>query len=508
MIGAIFSGLTGLQTHQTRINVIGNNLANVNTTGFKKSRVTFREAFSQVLRNAVSSTEDRGSINPVQVGFGTQLGSIDVVHSNGNIQITGNPTDLAIGGRGFFTLEAAEAVSAITGTEQVFTRAGNFGIDPSGNLIHRTNGFRVLGWIANEETGEIDASTESLSPIVFPLNRSISRRTQLVEYVGNLDTRAGQAEELRDGGTDLRTLDVPADSNLETGLHRIKVEEDVTRDIFVASLDGGPQRDILPAQEVTLTDAEGNTLNVSFGEPAPGIAEIDVTSRFHRNTIGVFDAVGERHDVDITFTKRKDAKNTWDWQITRATGTETDGFSGEGTIQFNESTGTFELVSPIEPQITLNPAGDASDLTFTLDFTRLTQFADISDGAATRQDGVGRGTLTSFSIGPTGLILGIFSNGVSQSLAQLAIADIPNPEGLLSLQDTLFARSPSSGSPAFVTGESGNIGDIFSGSLELSNVNLTQEFTNLIVSERGFQANSRVVTTADEILVESIGLKR
>lgn len=180
MIGAIFSGLTGLKTHQTRINVIGNNLANVNTPGFKKSRVTFRESFSHVLQNAISSTEDRGSINPVQVGFGTQLGSIDVIHSGGNLQITGNPTDLALRGNGFFVLQAAEAASALTAADHVFTRAGNFGVYTSGGLIYRPNGFRVLGWEADEEIGSIDTSTETLTPIKFPFNRSVARSTGLV----------------------------------------------------------------------------------------------------------------------------------------------------------------------------------------------------------------------------------------------------------------------------------------------------------------------------------------
>jgi len=138
----------------------------------------------------------------------------------------------------------------------------------------------------------------------------------------------------------------------------------------------------------------------------------------------------------------------------------------------------------------------------------LTQFASSSDAIASKQDGVGAGSLTSFSIGPDGLINGIFSNGISRPIGQTAIADIPNPEGMTTIQDTMFAVSPSSGTPTYVTAGGRNMGEISSGALEMSNVDLTEEFTDLITTERGFQASSRVITTSDTILQEALGLKR
>lgn len=502
MIGAIFSGLTGLNTHQTRINVTGNNLANVNTPGFKKSRVTFRESFSRVLQNATGAPDDssRGSTNPRQVGFGTQLGSIDTIHSDGNLQITGNPTDLALRGKGFFILGAAESTSAVTSADQVFTRAGNFSIDASGDLIYRPNGFHVLGWQAAD--GIVPPTSAQVAKINFPLGSPLAQQTRNVEFVGNLDTRAGQAQPI--GGTisdniNAQTLSIPPGSRLETGRHQITVEQ-LQDGSFQASLDGGDPTPILRDDLVTL-GAGDNTLQVAFSQLEAGVAEIEAISRVHETAIRVFDEQGTAHSIQITFSKA--ANNAWSWQVTPPAGTSITDASG--AILFSASTGRVEQGPSAD--VTLTPPEGAAEFTFTLDFAQLAQLAADSDGVAARQNGAAPGTLTSFSIDRTGLITGGYSNGVTQSLAQIAIADVPNPEGLVSIQDTLFVQSASSGDPTPMQG-GGNVAEVSAGSLELSNVNLTEEFTDLIITERGFQANSRVVTTADEILVEAIGLKR
>jgi len=183
-------------------------------------------------------------------------------------------------------------------------------------------------------------------------------------------------------------------------------------------------------------------------------------------------------------------------------------------IQFNNQTASFSTADPAIAYINVQPvdAGGnetgAGELAVKLDFANLTQFADGHDAIAQRQDGVGPGNLVSFSISATGLIDGIFSNGVNKAIAQLAAADIPNAEGLTILSDTMVTTSPSSGAPAFVTAGTRNMGEITAGALEMSNVDLTEEFTDLITTERGFQANARVITTSDNILTEAMGLKR
>lgn len=521
MIGALYSGLTGLRTHQAKVNIIGNNLANINTTGFKKSRVIFRETFAQTLKGGVAATGQRGATNPNQVGAGVQISSIDVNHKNGSPQITDVATDLMVRGKGMFVLGAPDAaqvdpnskgVAASSNSVKVFTRAGNFGIDTNGDMMYRPNGYRVMGWNADSATGLVDSS-KPVGRINFPFSKSIAKSTGFVEYMGNLDTRAGQAELTEGGGTGIKTYDLPADSQLSTGAHRIIVKRDPAdpeSGNLVASLDGGPDVAIPGAdQAVTLQDPSGNGITLSFGENLnSGIASINVVSAVHKSTIGVYDGVGQRHDVELTFTKQKDTDNTWTWAATGATDVEADGVSGSGLVRFNGDSGAFEFVTPAEPTVTIKPKGDGKDLTFDLQFGNLTQFASTSDAMASRQDGVGPGTLTSFSIGADGTINGIFSNGISRSIAQVALADIPNPEGLNTIQDSMFAVSPSSGAPSYIAAGGRNMGEISSGALEMSNVDLTEEFTDLITTERGFQANSRIITTSDSILQEALGLKR
>ena len=521
MIGALYSGLTGLKTHQTKVNIIGNNLANINTIGFKKSRVLFREAFAMMLKGGVSATGERGGTNPNQVGAGVQLSSIDVNHKNGSPQITDAATDLMIRGKGMFVLGAPDAAnvdpnargsSASASSIKVFTRAGNFGIDTSGDLVYRPNGYRVMGWSPNSSTGEIDTKGP-VGNINFPFAKSIAKKTSMVEYSGNLDTRAGSAELKNAGGTGvLNAFNVPQGSSLAGGAHKLIVSQNLDG-TFQASLDGGAGVPIQAGQVVAFADADGTpVLEATFGaDIAAGVATLNAVSPEYTTTIGVYDGVGQQHVVKFKFTKdmTPDTKNIWNWQAVDATlATLTTGAANGGSLQFNAQSGTLVTATPAKTEVSITPVGDGAPLVFDVNFTDLTQFASSSDAIASKQDGVGAGSLTSFSIGPDGLINGIFSNGISRPIGQTAIADIPNPEGLTTIQDTMFAVSPSSGTPTYVTAGGRNMGEISSGALEMSNVDLTEEFTDLITTERGFQASSRVITTSDTILQEALGLKR
>jgi len=540
MIGALYAGLSGLKNHQTKINVIGHNLSNINTIGFKKSRVVFREAFSQTLKAAVASQGDRGGVNPQSVGTGSQIGSIDVLQRNGSAQTTDMPTDLMFRGKGHFVLEVPaggtkaqeESSRSIKASSiRAFTRNGNFGIDQSGDLVYRPNGYKVLGWQADPVTGEVNtANPDAISSVSFPFMRSISRKTSFVQFASNLDARAGAVEVVSDGGTGLLSSVTPAQDggDLRPGSHKVRVERAEGADTFTASLDGGEAQAIVDST-VTFSDADGRQLvTLKFGdEIKAGTASLEYISKFHKTEIGIFDGLGQRHDAEITFTKEAvqaggtvNPAGTWRWNIEDSHITDAkvvtngDDKVRTGLIQFNNQTASFSTADPAIAFINVQPIDaegnetGAGELAVKLDFSNLTQFADSHDAIAQRQDGVGPGNLVSFSISATGLIDGIFSNGVNKAIAQLAAADIPNAEGLTILSDTMVTTSPSSGAPAFVTAGTRNMGEITAGALEMSNVDLTEEFTDLITTERGFQANARVITTSDNILTEAMGLKR
>jgi len=540
MIGALYAGLSGLKNHQTKINVIGHNLSNINTIGFKKSRVVFREAFSQTLKAAVAAQGDRGGVNPQSVGTGSQIGSIDVLQRNGSAMTTDMPTDLMFRGKGHFVLEVPaggtkaqeESSRSIKASSiRAFTRNGNFGIDQSGDLVYRPNGYKVLGWQADPVTGEVNtANPDAISSVSFPFMRSISRKTSFVQFASNLDARAGAVEVVSDGGTGLMSSVTPAKDggNLRPGSHKVRVERAEGADAFTASLDGGESLSIVDST-VTFSDADGRQLvTLKFGdEIKAGTASLEYISKFHKTEIGIFDGLGQRHDAEITFTKESvqtdgtvNPAGTWRWNIEDAHITDAKIVTNDddkvrtGLIQFNNQTASFSTADPAIAYINVQPVDaegsetGAGELAVKLDFANLTQFADGHDAIAQRQDGVGPGNLVSFSISATGLIDGIFSNGVNKAIAQLAAADIPNAEGLTILSDTMVTTSPSSGAPAFVTAGTRNMGEITAGALEMSNVDLTEEFTDLITTERGFQANARVITTSDNILTEAMGLKR
>jgi len=540
MIGALYAGLSGLKNHQTKINVIGHNLSNINTIGFKKSRVVFREAFSQTLKAAVAAQGDRGGVNPQSVGTGSQIGSIDVLQRNGSAQTTDMPTDLMFRGKGHFVLEVPaggtkaqeESSRSIKASSiRAFTRNGNFGIDQSGDLVYRPNGYKVLGWQADPVTGAVNTSNpDAISSVSFPFMRSISRKTSFVQFASNLDARAGAVEVVSDGGTGLLSSVTPAQDggDLRPGSHKVRVERAEGADTFTASLDGGEALAIVDST-VTFSDADGRQLvTLKFGdEIKAGTASLEYISKFHKTEIGIFDGLGQRHDAEITFTKEAVQENgtvnpagTWRWNIEDSHITDAkvvtngDDKVRTGLIQFNNQTAAYSTADPAIAYINVQPIDaegnetGAGELAVKLDFANLTQFADSHNAIAQRQDGVGPGNLVSFSISATGLIDGIFSNGVNKAIAQLAAADIPNAEGLTVLSDTMVTTSPSSGAPAFVTAGTRNMGEITAGALEMSNVDLTEEFTDLITTERGFQANARVITTSDNILTEAMGLKR
>lgn len=440
MMRSLFAGVSGLRNHQVKMDVIGNNIANVNTTAFKASRVTFKEAFAQLVQGASkpagSDAEVSGGTNPVQVGLGMNIGSIDVQYTQGNLENTGISTDLAIQGESMFVVS--------DGKQRYYTRSGNFQLEASGRLVAATNGFVVQGRMADNK-GRI---SDTITDITLPFGqKSPANKTTTVELGGNLRADAPVYD-----GTDVNT------------------------------------------QTAT----------------AAGMRQTAMT---------VYDSQGSKHDLTVTFTKT-DA-NQWLAKLDisgsdDAAGVTTDSTNGNGD---NTVTLTFDsegkLVTPANTvDVTFTPAGFTDPQTFTLNFGTagaidgLSQFSAPSTAVLRQQDGYTMGLLERVSIDQTGLITGAFTNGVTQSLGQIVLADFNNPAGLIRTGNNMYSVSANSGAPVLGYAGEGSQSTVTSGALEMSNVDLAQEFTSMITAQRGFQANARVITSSDQMLQELVDLKR
>lgn len=515
MMRSMYAGVSGLQSHQTRMDVIGNNIANVNTTGFKSSRVTFQDTLNQMLRGASASQSNRGGTNPLQVGLGVSVSSIDVIHTQGNLQTTGNTSDLAIQGNGFFVLS--------NGSKNYYTRAGNFTMEETGLLVNPSNGLVVQGWMA-DVAGNIDTNTTTEN-IKLPLGQTIApSATTSIEFGGNLDS--GTAGELTYSGLTMTDVDgngvqlvftLNPTNNFNEFTYTVSVDGGIVTngtasgtialnlDGSVASITGAPF-------EITAT---GGTNPITVTPPIVGAAN---GGSFTTDSTGatsfagvftapeklvtsteIFDSLGQAHYIATTLEKVD--LNTWNWTTTDQLGN----VIGNGNMIYDTN---GKLISSSGTTITLSPAG-ADNITINPDFSKVSQYASTtSEITSPYQDGYSMGTLESYSIDGSGILIGVFSNGLSQNLAQISIANFTNAAGLVKTGDSLYESSSNSGTAQIgVAGESGR-GKVASGNLEMSNVDLAQEFTDMIVTQRGYQANSRIITTSDEMLEELVNLKR
>ena len=411
MLQAMYSGISAIEAHQQKMDVIGNNIANVNTTAYKAGRVTFQDQLSQTIQGAGAPTTGIGGTNPQQIGLGVKVGSIDTLMAQGGLQSTTRPTDMAIQGNGYFMLGDSTGVS--------YTRDGSFSLDSNGNLVNGSSGSFVLGWKA-DANGKID-STKQIAP----------------------DSKLG----------------IPVG-----GLTAVQPTSNVT---FAGNLS----------------------------------AEAVGTDTYTRSVV-VYDSLGEKQTVSLDFqrdTAAADPAHTWKWT---ASGT---GVSGTGGITFD----TTGKQTGSTGAITLNPTdGAATGQAVTPDFSSITQISGSSSASPSTQNGFGPGTLQSFSVDQTGAITGIFNNGLTRVLGQMAMADFPNPAGLERGGSNAFKTTINSGLPSVGTALSGSLGKISTGYLEQSNVDLSTEFTDMIVTQRGFQANTKIVTTVDDMLNDVIQIKR
>ncbi len=487
MMMSMFSSVSGLKAHQTRMDVIGNNIANVNTVGFKASRSTFAEMFSQTSKGAGSPDQatGRGGTNPMQIGLGMKIDAIDVSMARGSIQRTDSPTDLSIEGEGFFIVRGGE------GGAYTFTRAGNFSIDRLGNLV-TSEGSNVYGWMkySMTDTGYEFDTQEPIKAInlyedEYNLSKRIIAAQKSSEAVlaGNLDaTNAPLNTAIAVDDTALSTLAVTLDAVNSTG---------------AATPDGIP-------------DVGGKNLAPQFIVP-----------------INVYDELGNAYKVNVNMWKNTvlttgttattQPKPITSWYYTVSGGdnaTTGAALPASGFIAFDATgkivTSNAALFNTI-PKVTITPNASTGARAFDVDLNlkQLSMYSDDSSVKPLRIDGYPPGTLVTFSVGSDGILTGVYDNGRQQPLGRLGMATFANPAGLAKVGSNLFMSTSNSGefSQASIPGSDG-AGTIVPGTLEMSNVDLAKQFTDMIITQRGFQANSRVMTTSDEILQELTNLKR
>ncbi len=457
MMRALFSGVAGLKNHQTRMDVIGNNISNVNTYGFKTGRATFQDMISQTLSGASRPEENRGGVNPKQVGLGMTIASIDKIFTQGSLQTTGNQTDLAISGDGFFVVS--------DGDRNYYSRAGAFGLDRDGTLVSPGNGLKVQGWMAtrNQEGEMVVNSSGTTEDLIIPIYGKVdARETTNIKYKCNLDSRIPV---------------VPPDA---TG--RMRASAGITTNIDAY-------------------DSQGNThrLSLVFWKTGPNqwTASGAITDSTTPLTLDVPAGAGQENNVNPS--SRINLQFSPDGKLVSVADEATPDELNQGALVLNAN---------------YRAAGDPAIRTIQLDLGSagllqgITQFASAATTKAVEQNGYNMGYMESFNVDNSGVITGVYSNGTKQTVGQVAMSVFTNPQGLTATGDNLFEVSNNSGMPNTGAANQGGRGKIVAGTLEMSNVDLSDQFTDMIITQRGFQANSRSITTSDQMLQELLNLKR
>ena len=463
MMRSLYSGVSGLQNHQTRMDVIGNNISNVNTTGFKRGRVNFQDMISQQLSGAAKPTDEIGGVNAKEVGLGMTVASIDNIFNQGNLQSTGVSTDIAIQGNGFFVLKSGE--------ESFYTRNGAFGLDMNGTLVNPATGMRVQGWMAEDVNGQMMVSTAATP-------------TDLVIPVGSKD----------------------------------------------------------PAKETTNVNFACN-LNKNTPEILEGASPEDIKNGTWGTEQKIYDSFGNEHMLSVSFRRVVGTPNQWeatvnidednaDFTQTRVGLGSTDGMGNTFIVSF-DNYGALQSVTDSAGNVT-NPEGqvviqtsfavpdsnvdeEGNPYRQTLNINlgtigsfkdTITQSSSKSTTKAFYQDGYTMGYLDNFEIDSSGVITGVYSNGTNRTIGQIAMASFTNQQGLEKAGDNTYVESNNSGMARI--GESGvaGKGTLMAGALEMSNVDLSEQMTDMIVTQRGFQSNAKTIQTADTLLETVLSLKR
>jgi flagellar hook protein FlgE len=562
---ALSAGVTGLQAHQKMLDVAGNNLANITTTGFKSSRITFSELLSQTIKKASQPTGTVGGTNPQQMGSGVGIAGISPNMQQGNIVNTGNPLDLAMEGEGYFVLN--------DGSKDVYTRAGAFAVDADSNLIDPATGYLV------QRIGSVGISdgfqTAGDSNLKLPYDVAMAANaTSEVVLAGNLSSdatfAAAQTQKLSSnttfttgGGTGATASTLVGDLDQFSGsfgttdpdgkLYVTGYQPDGTAVMDSTGLDVGATTtlaDVLSYIEsqlgsgnvtasitngrIVVTDSSSgysrSDVALSYTASSDGTDSLTLPTYFELASVGgeevknvnitVFDTQGGKHVLSGAFV-RTDTANTWDMVLTSITGDVSaitlDNRRIRG-IEFDASTGTYAGLSSTVGDTaqfvatfahdTANPQTIAMSLGTAGQLNGLTQFAGNSTAVAREQNGYEAGRLSTVSVNNEGIVIGAFSNGIKKNIATIQIGLFQNTSGLESIGNGYFIPSANSGEAVATQAMTGGAGSVHGGALEKSNADVASEFVNMIQAQNGYQANARTIRVANDILRELSGLIR
>ena len=568
MMRSLYSGVAGLKTHQTRMDVIGNNIANVNTTAYKSSSMTFSELMSQTTQKAsgANATTGVGGTNAKQIGLGVKAGAINTaITTQGSPQSTGNPFDIMITGDNFFVVS--------NGSENFFTRDGSFYVDGAGNLAMTSTGYNVMGWGVDETTGNIKQDTVTALRIMSAANMTYPpEATTKANISGILDENDKDVTSANGKTVNLNFFDARGysytakftfkqsggDKTNEYSMELNKILDSTGAEIDISKLKFGNRSQQKMETKVTLnTDAykwDGKVLKTKDGTTeVANLADIfnqdgslitpqdDAAAQKQQKALdAIAKAYGYEGSTDeflnlyITSTENKDkqltiqdllgnmmAGKTTDVLPTDGSAITMEGRYFEGTtVVFNKDTGKLESVGGSTTNLNVNAAfsalgGNFSDVT--IDLSECTNYDNkgTSTIGATSGDldglGTGRrlGDMIGVSIQKDGMIYARYDNGMTKLLGQIATAAFANASGLEKEGDNLYSATLNSGEfDGIGVDITAGGGYMSTGQLEMSNVDLSSEFTEMITTQRGFQANSRIITVSDTLLEELTNLKR
>ncbi|HTU19763.1 MAG TPA: flagellar hook-basal body complex protein [Gemmataceae bacterium] len=547
MSSSLLTGVSGLTANQEMLDVVGNNLANLNTTGFKAQTPLFSDLLYQTLSPASASSKGSGT-NPIQVGFGTMTSSVETNFTQGTLTTTGNPLDAALQGQGFFV--------ANNGSQDLYTRAGAFNIDAAGYLVDPSTGYMIqrVGTVGQASATSPGFQTAGNDNIQIPLGTGIpGKATDNVTIAGNLDAQAsGPTDETLTSASPFETSSGPATTTTTLNSLSDNTSPYQTGDSIViqgttasgtavnTTLSVGPTTTLGDVINAINTDFPGSTAsldssgNLVIQSNTTGSSQLSVSlsdstgdqgasswtnQALQQTTAGaagatvnaavqVYDTQGTAHTLSLTFQKQ--ANNTWNMT---ASIPASDGSMINNTItgiSFN-SDGSFRQVSGSD-SISFNINGLPTPQTVSLNFgspngfNGLTQFGSASTASATGQDGYAAGTLSSVSIAQDGTINGLFTNGQIYPLAQLAVAQFSNPAGLSRVGQNYYQQTINSGTPLVSGGQAGGAGSVQGGSLESSNVDVSQEFTQLITAQQGYEVNSRSISINNQVIQDLVNI--
>ena len=612
MIRSLYTGASGLKNHQTKMDVVGNNIANVNTVGYKSSRATFSDILSQTLKGASAPNGNIGSTNPKQIGLGANVASVDLFFNDGAPMVTGKNTDLCLSGDGLFVVRRDN--------ETYYTRNGAFDFDAAGNYVLPGSGHIVQGWMAND--GVID-TTAALGDIKVALGQRLADATNLVTYVDNLNadvpTITGISVATDEplpasfGGKEINIRDIPADGKtyrfkndvpLGATTATIEAEDGSTATVRITpsasfeipkgtdvdfqtlyvltkgsvteqypltvKIDGKQytaismdktmdatkewklktEGAIAGSNTITITDGNEDitfTLNAPLQE---SIGQVQVTTVAASDTrpatltfsdgttsvktngtykVGtslpvattttVYDSSGQTHTIPLYFIRENDTSSNGRWLVSLTSDTSvtkgqtvtsevTDANGNKIPISFTVTELLFDNAGNLITDSSGNTTGTLKlgGQNITVDFTKVTQNSGKTTINSTSNGGID-GTLKDIQIDSSGIITGIYTNGVRRPEAQVALAHFTNSEGLSKTGTSLYRESANSGTPLIIKAKEFGV-IITPGALEMSNVNIADEFSDMIITQRGFQSNAKIVTVGDEMIETAVNMKK